>query len=121
MSPANTALKNLLVIAPPALFCLRVLKWSYIIAFTSGKPVIGIDGVTSIATNALTALNTDGTVKWDVITFSYVCSSPIIDSDGFLYMPLGSTIYKLNVDTGGVVNSSWPMSRGNIKNTVSRS
>lgn len=93
------------------------LQWEHRIAFGSDSPVIGEDGTIYITTNTMTALNTDGTLKWEAVTYRNGRAAPIIDDSGFLYAPLRSSLYKLNVDAGGRVDSAWPMRYGDVRNT----
>jgi len=94
------------------------LEWRFYLPFGAEEPVIGLDGTIYITTNTMTALNPDGTVKWDAVTLRNGRGAPVIGTDGMLYAPLRSALYKLNVDTGGVAASAWPMSRQNIRHSA---
>ena len=94
------------------------LKWTFRVGLGSTAPVVGADGTVYITTNTMTALNPDGTIKWSVVTFRNGRASSAIDIDGTLLAPLRSTLFALDVETGGLASSAWPMRRQNLRNTA---
>jgi len=81
-----------------ALYNNGTVKWNYTPEngkFISSSPVIGNDGTIYFGTmknaysanNTLCALNPDGTVKWNFVTWSFIeLLTPAIGSDGTIYI-----------------------------------
>lgn len=83
-------------------------------AITQKGTIIFADG-----TGKVFSLNTDGTINWSYLISGSTESSPVIASDGSIY--IGSNdgnIYKIIDDNGGLsTTAQWPMFRYNINHT----
>ncbi len=96
-------------------------KWTFTSGGISASPALGSDGtiyVGSYGTPAyLYALSPWGTNLWKFETPTYIFSSPAIGPDGTVYFGAGTNVYALQ-GTNRLMNSSWPMFRGNGKHTA---
>ena len=64
------------------------MLWSYSGDNYSHSPIISNDGIIVLASyDQIIALNQDGSVRWVCITGNCCQSSPIIGSDGTIYIP----------------------------------
>ena len=96
-----------------------VFKWFERIGLGHKAPVIDADETIYITTNTMQALSPDGDEKWSAVTFRNGRGAPAIREDGILLAPLRSTLFALDVKSGGASNSSWPTERQNLRNTGS--
>ncbi len=86
-------------------------------------PAIGDDGTIYFGSNdgCLYAVNKDGKLAWTFQTGGPVETSPAIDTNGTIYF--GSDdgyLYAINSQSRGLMNSSWPMYRGNARHSGMR-
>ncbi len=95
-------------------------KWSFPSSGVSSSPAICSDGsiyVGSYFNNKLYALNASGSNLWTFAAPDMIFSSPTIGDDGTIYTAAGRKLYAL-YGTNTLMNSSWPMFRGNVKHTA---
>ena len=75
-------------------------KWSIQLPSVGAIPAIGPDGTIYFGTSNLSAINPDGTVKWDYPTGTIANGCPSIAPDGTIYIGSnsGKKLYALNPD-----------------------
>ena len=103
------------------------LKWSYTSGDSYYWPMtasIADDGTiyAGSSDDNLTAINPDGTKKWEFVTEDWIGSNPAIADDGTIY--IGSRDYKfyaISGSSGGLADTPWPKFQFNSKNTGKKS
>jgi outer membrane protein assembly factor BamB len=95
-------------LVPNTLFAINTdgtIKWSFSdtnSSFSPNKMAIGSDGTAYLSggpDQTLYAISTDGSLKWSYfIGYSFSNSSPLIGSDGIIYMGSGDTLLAINDD-----------------------
>jgi len=100
-----------------------LLKWHF---QTDDKinstAVIGVDEIIYIASgNMLYAFNSIGTIRWTYVFGKYITyddiSSPIIDTNGTLYIGVKNNFFAINVSSKGIANSPWPVFCHDLRHT----
>ncbi|HEY5914353.1 MAG TPA: PQQ-binding-like beta-propeller repeat protein [Verrucomicrobiae bacterium] len=96
-------------------------KWTFTSGGISASPALGSDGSIYVGSYGgspcLYALSPWGTNLWRFPAPTYIFSSPAIGPDGTIYFGAGTNLYAL-YGTNAVMNSSWPVFRGNVRHTA---
>ncbi|HYG36666.1 MAG TPA: PQQ-binding-like beta-propeller repeat protein [Clostridia bacterium] len=95
-------------------------KWSFPSVGVSASPALAADGsiyVGGFISNQLYAFSSSGSVLWSFPVSDPIFSSPTIGPDGTIYFGAGKRCYAV-YGTNTLMNSAWPMFRGNVKHTA---
>jgi len=92
-------------------------KWTYSLNYSNNSsPAIGRDGTIFLnssndSTGNIHAINLDGSKKWilDIGNSTDHISSPVIGSNGIIYVGGSNNLYAINTNCGGLADSCWPM------------
>ena len=90
-----------------------VLSWAFQIPNSNdlfGGPVIGADLTIYIgSTDAIIAINPDGTERWQYVTSARVTSTPALTPNGTLYFGCDDdTLYAISTESQGLDSGPWP-------------
>jgi hypothetical protein len=99
--------------------------WSLPNLNCGGTPTIGVDGTIYVSSSVkyLNAIDAAGHLRWKARLLEFenpIFGSPVITSDGSLYLPVSGIVFAFLTDSLGLADVPWPRFMANNQNTGHR-